>query len=158
MPNADSNVTLPTMAEEVRQQPRVVLELSASGNVIMESYVNGQRQRLTLDPGLEWWQVIDELKRKQREIAAKPIARVSYGTQLPEAKKHPIGPANAQRQRKPGIAATDTADRQRVCHCGRQWPLPMMQAKCNGCPGPTGAGKIVKEPKPAPIASSSDLL
>ena len=48
---------------------RIVLELSADGSdVILECYRNGQRQRLMLTRGQEWWEALDALKLQQRDI------------------------------------------------------------------------------------------
>lgn len=49
---------------------RVVIEIDFDGTLRMEQYINGQRQRTTLDRGNEWWEVVDALKDQQRRAIA----------------------------------------------------------------------------------------
>lgn len=52
---------------------------------------------------------------------------------------------------------TAIADLQRVCHCGK--PVHEFMEKCPGCPGPMGAGKVLRAPgaRSATTASAEEL-
>lgn len=43
--------------------PRVIVELGPNNQVIIESYINGQRQRVVANRGSEWWDIADTLFR-----------------------------------------------------------------------------------------------
>jgi hypothetical protein len=47
--------------------PRLILEFGPSGQIIAEAYLNGQRQRLPLNQGSEWWEIQDIFARLRRD-------------------------------------------------------------------------------------------
>jgi len=54
---------------------RVIVELSAEGQIYMERYINGQRQRSLLDRGNEWWEILDALSDQRRRLQADLAAK-----------------------------------------------------------------------------------
>jgi len=49
-------------------KPRIIIELSPNGGLVMEFYRNGQRGRLDLNRGTEYWEILDELQRQKKAI------------------------------------------------------------------------------------------
>lgn len=62
--------TTTTSNDATKLTARVIIELSASGQLMMEYYTNGQRTRTTLDRGNEWWQVVDQLHLQRKAITS----------------------------------------------------------------------------------------
>jgi hypothetical protein len=52
--------------DATKPKARIVLELCENGSLVMESYRNGQRTRLMLNRGQEYWEILDELRMQQR--------------------------------------------------------------------------------------------
>lgn len=64
MPN---DVTIATNETNINiGSVRVIIELSATGALTIESYSNGQRTKVPLNRGQEYWEILDELKMLQR--------------------------------------------------------------------------------------------
>jgi len=63
-PNTNTDIT--ASADADKAVGRVVIEMTASGVLYIEQYINGQRQRTMLDRGQEHWQIIDALHEQRR--------------------------------------------------------------------------------------------
>jgi hypothetical protein len=65
---------------------RVVVELGTDNRIYLERYINGQRQRVLLDRGNEWWEVLDALtdakRRHQSELDRKQEAEAKATRQM----------------------------------------------------------------------------
>jgi len=55
--------------------PRVVVELLPNGDFVVETIINGARQRVPLNRGEEWWEVRDILLRMRRGAEAHPVKK-----------------------------------------------------------------------------------
>ena len=52
-------------------KPRVIVEMNANGSLSLRSWSNGQESVIPLNRGQEYWEILDALKRQQREIDRK---------------------------------------------------------------------------------------